>query len=222
MTYLANIRPTRSELLTLKNRLRVASKAHFVLQMKYTGIIREITRLAPEVKKEYDLLLTRHSRVQQLIADAYMIEGSVAIRIAAFSVEMKTEIDLHTRNVSGVVVPVITGKNVKTDLLERGYGILGTSPIIDELADAYEDLTLAIIAYAGNVASLKHLIQESERIGRRVKALENIVIPQVKTAIIVITRERDELEREEASRLFHIKKMRTQYTENGQPLTGRP
>jgi V/A-type H+-transporting ATPase subunit D len=174
--------------------------------MKLDGLIMEVTRLAPEVKAEYDLLMVRYRRVRHLLAPAYMIEGMLNVTIAAYSVESKTEIELTEKNLFGIRVPVISGTNVRTDLMERGYGLLGTSLVIDDLADAYEKLVDAIIAYAGNAAALSHLLSEIERISRRVKALEHVVIPSLKSSVATITEAREEIEREEQSRLFHVKK----------------
>lgn len=206
MSYLRDVRPTKSELLVLKTRLKIAVRSHKTLQMKLDGLIMEVTRLAPEVKAEYDLLRVRYRRVRHLLAPAYMIEGMLNVTIAAYSVESKTEIELSEKNLFGIRVPVITGSNVRTDLVDRGYGLLGTSLVIDDLADAYEKLVDAIIAYAGNAAALSHLIAEIERITRRVKALEHVVIPSLEKSIATITASREELEREERSRLFHVKK----------------
>lgn len=208
MPYLRDVRPTKSELLVLKTRLKIAIKSHKTLQMKLDGLIMEVTRISPKVKAEYELLIARHRRVRHLLAPAYMIEGMLNLTIAAYSVESKTEIELSEKNLFGVRVPVITGDNVRTDLTLRGYGLLGTSMVIDDLADAYEGLVEAIIAYAGNAAALSHLLSEIERINRRVKALEHVVIPSLKQSIKTISAAREELEREEQTRLFHVKKRR--------------
>jgi len=206
VSYLRDIRPTKSELLVLKSRLKIAVRSHKTLQMKLDGLILEVTKLAPLVKAEYDLLMVRYRRVRHLLAPAYMIEGMLNVTIAAYSVESKTEIEVSEKNLFGIRVPVITGSNVRTDLVDRGYGLLGTSLVIDDMADAYEKLVDAIIAYAGNAAALNHLITEIERISRRVKALEHVVIPSLEASIATITASREELEREEQSRLFHVKK----------------
>jgi V/A-type H+-transporting ATPase subunit D len=206
VSYLRDIRPTKSELLVLKSRLKIAVRSYKTLQMKRDGLILEVTKLAPLVKAEYDLLMVRYRRVRHLLAPAYMIEGMLNVTIAAYSVESKTEIEVSEKNLFGIRVPVITGSNVRTDLVDRGYGLLGTSLVIDDMADAYEKLVDAIIAYAGNAAALNHLITEIERISRRVKALEHVVIPSLEASIATITASREELEREEQSRLFHVKK----------------
>lgn len=204
----SDIRPTRSGLFILRKRIRIAEKAHTILEMKHRGLILEVTRLAPRVKKEYDLLQKRHARVRDLIAAAYMMEGTMGMTIAAYSVETHPSITITMRNVFGVKAPVYTGLDVITDLTERGYGLLGTTLVIDDLANAYEELLDAIITYAGSESTLKHLLIETERISRRVKALETLVIPSLREKEVYIQRMRDEIEREETSRLFHIKRVK--------------
>lgn len=208
MPYLRDVHPTKSEFLVLKNRLRVASRAHQTLKMKLDGLTLEVFRLAPEVKNEYEQLRATYKRVRHLLAPAYMIEGMLNVTLAAYSVEKKTEIELSEKNLFGIRVPVISGTNVRTDLVERGYGLLGTSLVIDDLADAYEKLVDAVIVYAGNATTLSHLLTEIERTARRVKALEYVVIPSLEHLIAVISAAREEIEREEHSRLFYIKKKR--------------
>ena len=212
MVYQTDIKPTRSGLLILRTRLRLAQKAHKILNMKLDGLILEVTRLAPKVKKEHELLIERYTRTKYLIAAAYMIEGTAGMTVAAYSVEVKPTISISQRNIFGVHVPVITGENIQTDVTERGYGLLGTTLVIDDLADSYEDLLAAIIAYAGSEATLKHLLIEIERIGRRVKALEHQVVPVLEETERYLSRMRDEIEREETSRLFHVKRKKEETT----------
>ncbi len=206
MGYREEIRPTRAGLSALKNHLRIARKAHQILSMKLDGMMMEVTRIVPEVKQEHDLLMKRYTRTRNLIAAAYMIEGMSGMTMAAYSVEVRPEVTLGEKNLFGVTVPVISGTDIRTDLTERGYGLLGTSLVIDDLADAYEDLIMAIIRYAGNESTLRHLLREIERTGRRVRALEFQIIPKLEESHRVSTRVRDEIEREESNRLFHIKR----------------
>lgn len=206
MGYRTEVRPTRAGLSALKNHLRIARRAHQILSMKLDGMMMEVIRLVPEVKEEHDHLMKRYTRTRNLIAAAYMIEGMAGMTMAAYSVEVRPEVTLGERNLFGVTVPVISATGLRTDLTERGYGLLATSLVIDDLADAYQDLITAIIRYAGNESTLRHLLREIERTGRRVRALEYQVIPQLEESHQTITRIRDEIEREESNRLFYIKK----------------
>lgn len=206
MPYLAQFNPTRSELLNLRNRLRIAIRAYNILYMKLNGLIHEVSIIAPKVKEEYDYLLLRYQRARELIIIGHMSEGAESLTLAAYAVEKRVHIDHHILNRFGVKVPEITGVNIRSDLLTRGYGLYGTSLLTDNIAETYEDLIEAIVTYSAHEVSLKLLIKEIERIRRRVKALEYMVIPQISDSIRRIVNAREELEREEHSRLFHLKK----------------
>jgi V/A-type H+-transporting ATPase subunit D len=105
----------------------------------------------------------------------------------------------------GVVVPRVEGKSVKKKVLERGYGIIGTSSRIDEAAEAYEALVEDII-YAGEVeTTLRKLLDEIESTKRRVNALEFRIIPMLKEMAAFISFRLEEMERENIFRLKRIK-----------------
>lgn len=214
MAYQTDIKPTRSGLLTLRNRLRMARKAYSLLTMKRDVLILEVTKLAPKVKVEFDLLIKRYTRTKYLIAAAYMIEGTAGMTVAAYSVEMTPEISFGRKNLYGVQTPVIIGTHIQTEVTERGYGLLGTTLVIDDLADSYEDLLAAVVAYAESESTLKLLLTELERISRRVKALEFQIIPILEKAEERISQMHDEIEREETSRLHYIKKKKKEASES--------
>jgi len=90
-------------------------------------------------------------------------------------------------------------------VLERGYGILGTSAVIDEAAEAFEDLVEAVIEAAEIETTMKRLLDEIESTKRRVNALEFKVIPELTEARDFIKMRLDEMEREELFRLKKIK-----------------
>jgi V/A-type H+-transporting ATPase subunit D len=105
----------------------------------------------------------------------------------------------------GVVVPEISSSKVKKGLLERGYGLLGTTSVMDETASSYEDLVEAIIRSAEIETTMKKLLDEIESTKRRVNALEFKVIPELTEARDFIKMRLDEMEREELFRLKKIK-----------------
>jgi len=94
---------------------------------------------------------------------------------------------------------------VKKSLIDRGYGMLGTTSIIDETASAYEDLVEAVIESAEIETTMKKLLDEIESTKRRVNALEFKVIPELTEARDFIKMRLDEMEREELFRLKKIK-----------------
>jgi V/A-type H+-transporting ATPase subunit D len=91
-------------------------------------------------------------------------------------------------------------------MFERGYGLLGTTSVIDEAAEAYETLIVQLVDLAEHEGSIRRILEELEKTTRRVNALEKKLIPDLHAAKDRIEQRRDELEREEFSRLFFIKK----------------
>ena len=98
---------------------------------------------------------------------------------------------------------------MKKSLVDRGYGLLGTTSAIDEAASSYEDLVEAIIESAEIETTMKKLLDEIESTKRRVNALEFKVIPELTEARDFIKMRLDEMEREE---LFRLKKIKARNT----------
>ena len=109
----------------------------------------------------------------------------------------------------GVVVPEIESSKVRKGIAERGYGVIGTTPVIDDTAKAFEELVEAIIQSAEIETTMKRLLDEIESTKRRVNALEFKVIPELTEASDFIKMRLDEMEREE---LFRLKKIKARST----------
>ena len=76
----------------------------------------------------------RYQKAVEMMALANTVEGAIGVKSAAFSVKEVPQITLKSKNIMGVVVPKIESSKVKKSLVDRGYGVLGTSTVIDETA----------------------------------------------------------------------------------------
>lgn len=204
----ADIKPTRSELLAVKRRIKLSERAYTLLKRKQDGLMLELVRVIGETKQVQHELARRYAVSQRLIAVAYMMEGAIGVAIAAESIEKVPTIERSLKHVLGVSVPVFHEHGVKKNLDERGYCILGTDSVIDDVAGAYEDLLSIVILAAASQAGLRLVLAEFVRTRRRVRALEFRLIPDLIEQRNYIQLRRDEMDREEASRLFHIKKVK--------------
>ena len=68
----------------------------------------------------------------------------------------------------GVVVPSVSGSNLKSTFAERGIGFIGSSPYIDEASDSFE-LIEKIVKASEMEATLKRLLA-GEATKRRVRS----------------------------------------------------
>ncbi|WP_292521075.1 V-type ATP synthase subunit D [Methanoculleus sp.] len=203
-----DIKPTRSGLLVVKRRMALAERIHRLLSMKLDGMVLELTRLTEQAALHRRELEEKYTGAREMVAVAAMMEGGTGVLLAALSVEAIPTYTAGHKNVFGVRLPDLGPVMVKKTLDQRGYGILGTSSVIDDAADAYEDLLEAIITSAELEGGVKRLLDEIERTRRRVNALEFKVIPELTQIRRFIEDQRDEMERQEWTRLRRIKKIK--------------
>jgi V/A-type H+-transporting ATPase subunit D len=202
---LRDIKPTRSELINLKRRIALSERGYKILKMKRDGLILEFFKILAEAKDTRGELLLKYQHAVGMMALANTVEGAIGVKSAAFSVQEVPRINLMSKNIMGVVVPEIEASKVKKSVVDRGYGVLGTTSVIDETALAFEDLLEAIIESAEIETTMKKLLEEIESTKRRVNALEFKVIPELTEARDFIKMRLDEMEREELFRLKKIK-----------------
>ncbi len=202
---LRDIKPTRSELINLKRRIALSERGYKILKMKRDGLILEFFKVLADAKDSRGELMARYRRAVESMALANTVEGAIGVKSAAFSVKEVPNITLSSKNIMGVVVPEIESTKVRKNLTDRGYGVLGTTSIIDETATSFEELVEAIIESAQIETTMKRLLDEIESTKRRVNALEFKVIPELSEARNFIKMRLDEMEREELFRLKKIK-----------------
>lgn len=200
-----DIKPTRSELLEVKKKIRLSQSGYKLLKMKRDGLIIEFFKVLNEAKGIRAKIVEDYKVAHEAIAVAGAIDGTLAVKSAAFSVSSTPHVKIASKNVMGVVVPKVEGEQVRKKILERGYGVVGTRATIDEAARAYENLVEDIVRAAEIETTIKKLLDEIEKTKRRVNALEFKVIPDLTAAADFIRLRLEEMERENTFRLKRIK-----------------
>ena len=200
-----DIKPTRSELIKLKARIKQTKNGYKLLKMKRDGLFHEFRTLLSEMIKAKRDLTDAYRLAKTRIDLANAIEGGLAVRAAAIANSAHHEVEVERRNIMGVVVPSVTGSNLKSTFTERGIGFIGSSPYIDEASDSFSELIEKIVKASEMEATLKRLLAEIEATKRRVNALEFKVIPELEEAKVFIQLRLEEMEREETFRLKRFK-----------------
>ena len=200
-----DIKPTRSELIKLKGRIKQTKNGYKLLKMKRDGLFHEFRTLLSEMIEGKRELTEAYRLAKTRIDLANAIEGGLAVRAAAIANSAHPEVEVERRNIMGVVVPSVTGSNLKSTFAERGIGFIGSSPYIDEASDSFSELIEKIVIASEMEATLKRLLSEIEATKRRVNALEFKVIPELEEAKVFIQLRLEEMEREETFRLKRFK-----------------
>ena len=200
-----DITPTRSELINLKRRIKQTKNGYKLLKMKRDGLFHEFRTLLSDMIKAKKELTESYILAKSRIDLANSIEGGLKVRSAAIANSASPEVEVERRNIMGVVVPSVSGTNLKQAFGERSIGFTGSSPYIDEAADSFGNLIERMVMAAEMEATLKRLLAEIEATKRRVNALEFKVIPELEEARVFIQLRLEEMEREETFRLKRFK-----------------
>lgn len=202
---IADVKPTRMELIETKRKIKLSKGGYKLLKMKRDGLIMEFFELLPKVKDLRSQLSALYSDAMEKLAIAIAADGKNALESAANCLNKAPEVELSSKNIMGVVVPSVEVTAVEKSLEDRGYGLIGTSIRVDEAVHSFEKLSEMIILAAEGETTMKKLLDEIESTKRRVNALEFKVIPNLEEIAKYISFRLEELERESIFGLKRIK-----------------
>ena len=202
---IADVKPTRMELIETKRKIKLSKEGYKHLKMKRDGLIMEFFELLPKVKDLRNQLSILYKDAMEKLSIAVAADGKTALESAANCLNKSPEVELSSKNIMGVVVPSVKVTAVEKSLEDRGYGLIGTSIRVDEAVHAFEKLSEMIILAAEGETTMKKILDEIESTKRRVNALEFKVIPNLEEIAKYISFRLEELERESIFGLKRIK-----------------
>lgn len=201
------VRPTRSELLERRSQIQLAQQGMDLLKQKRDALLIEFMSVMDETLRLSSDLQRTTNEAQYSLAIAKAVDGTVSVRSAAFATRGEISIDMTGTKIMGISVPVVTkGESPLRTSFTRGYAITGVSSRIDETADKFERILDVIIEYADIETRLKRLGEEIQKTNRRVNALEQITVPQLREQVSYIRQALDERAREDLFRLKKVKR----------------
>jgi len=201
------VNPTRMELIKKNAQIKLAEQGKDLLREKMDVLIREFFHIMESVSKSRDELEIVADTAQRSLLTALAVDDPVTLKSASFATRRGLSLDIKGKNIMGIAVPVIEKKRVSKSVLDRGYSIIGVSGRIDEAAEKFEMELDLIIELSETETSLKRLGGEIQITRRRVNALEQIMIPELKKQAKYIKNAIDEREREDLFRLKKVKKI---------------
>ena len=197
---MAQVFPTKSNLISTKKSLDLAKLGYDLLDRKRNILVREMMQLidrASHIQKDID---ATYSKAYQALQKANVTLGMCAEFAQATPVDNSLNIDL--RSVMGVELPVVTLGDEKPGIY---YGLYSTNSMLDEAYLSFIEvkrMTVQLAEIENNVYRLADAIKKTQK---RANALSNIMIPQFTATIKYITEALEEKEREDFSRLKVIK-----------------
>jgi V/A-type H+-transporting ATPase subunit D len=195
------------ELIKKNGQIKLAEQGRDLLREKMDALIQEFFQIMVSVSKSREELEIAAVAAQRSLCVAEAVDDIVALKSASFATKRALTLDIRGKNIMGVPVPLVERKTVSKSVLERGYSMIGTSGRIDEAAEKYETELDLIIGLAETETSLRRLGDEIQNSRRRVNALEQVLIPELKRQAKYIKVAIEEREREDLFRLKKVKKL---------------
>ena len=208
----SRVTPTHHELLAIKEELEIARKGEHVLERRRDGLVFLLLDLLDRWK---DLRRRAESEFQTATAlhvRGEIREGEISLRELAESRNTHPEVIFSETKVLGLRVPSIVSSRISTRLEERGYGLLGTSALDDDIVTSYETVLEYVVRLAELRAVIFRLLAEIRRLRIRVNYLTHRLIPELEAEQLYVQRYLDQREQEERYRQFRVKKRREERT----------
>lgn len=203
-----NVKPTRMELASLKERLELSTRGHKLLKDKQDELMRRFillikknNRLRDEVEAELVESMKEFVVAKSLINESFIEELFVGT-------ETNVELDIQEKNVMSVIVPEMNF-NVKEAEVSSDvqYGYLNSSSEMDDAIERIEDVLPKLLELSEIEKTCQLMADEIEKTRRRVNALEYRMIPQLQETIRYIQMKLEENERSAIVRMMKVKDM---------------
>ena len=191
--------PTKGNLIYTQHTLALARQGYILLDQKRNVLVREITALKDqinELQKQLDELLKAATAA---LINANIEMGSSRVEAAASSVCIENTIQVHTRNIMGVEIPLTKKENASNQA--PPYDLACTTLALDEACQQFnkvKDLIVTLAAVENTAHRLEINIRKTQK---RANALQYIIIPRYENRLKFIQNALEERERDGFVRL---------------------
>lgn len=193
--------PTKGNLMAAKRSLALAKLGYDLMDRKRNVLIRELMQLVDRAKELRGSIEKTYETAYAELREANITLG--VIGRFANAVPIDNSIQLNTRSVMGVEIPIITHEEAIGQKIP--YGFLDTNVQLDEAYAAFvkvRNMTLMLAEVDNGVFRLATAISATQR---RANALKNVLIPRYSEIIRTISDALEDKEREEFTRMKIIK-----------------
>lgn len=200
------IHPTRTDLLQLEEKATSIANSVAILKARRQALIRGFLESVRPLVRSRDAIRRDYGVAIDELHLSEGHEGAAFVETLAALSEREVGVDIAERNVLGVRYRdlVAFGPFVRAPL-ERAYDYTVTTPHLEESVHRFESVLETMLEIAAFESKLKMLGEEILAVTRRVRVLEERVLPRLRAEIRSIVQFLGEREREAHYRLKKFK-----------------
>ncbi len=203
------IHPTRTNLLLLKEKSRSVTGSIAILKARKQALIKEFLDTSRPFLRSREDIRNIYGNALRELALSLGHEGRSTIESIAVTAARDFAIDVTERSIWGLKYKdVVTHETAVREPEERGYDYLSTTPHLEDCIYRFEKLLESMIENAEFESKLKRIGTEILRTTRKIKVLEELVLPDLRQQIRTISQYIAERERESHFRLKRFKEIR--------------
>jgi V/A-type H+-transporting ATPase subunit D len=202
------IKPTKSNLLDLEDRLDFVDKGKDFLDYKRTQLIQEIRNIWENYKNQRKRFFNQLQKAMWNLNETYKEQGKRSVSLISLlgKIQYKPRVELKYSKKMGVAVPRLDLEFDKEEKLPP-YAFNNTSKHLDTLMGILKDLFEKMILLAETEDVLIKYAFNFQKVSRRIQGLKNVIKPRIQSDIKKIERILEETEREDFTRLKKTKDM---------------
>ena len=203
MSDIDQLPPTRTSLLSLRQRLDEARQGYLLLERKREVLLRELWGLLREVRIHERAVRRRFEAAYAALREARLDLGSERVRWAALAPTARTHYRVEQRSVMGVALPQV---DLRVEPLPLPNSPWGTSARFDEARERWLEVGSNLGSWIETIGAVWRVAAELDRTQRRANALEHILIPELERATRRIEAALEEQEREAFDQAKRVKR----------------
>lgn len=204
------LHPTRTNLLILRDKAHAVGDSIQLLKGRRQGLLREFLSASLPLLQSRERLARLHAEGIAALAEARRTEGDLYLRGVAGGAQRDFGLHGEERNLLGLrYFEVGATVDPRRAPWLREYDEAGSDPQLEEAIDRFEAIVAGMLAQAVFEGKVKRLGEELLRLTRRIRVLEERVLPELRDQARTIARFLGEREREAFFRLKRFKTART-------------
>jgi len=200
------ISPTRMNLLNLRRQIQMAIQGANLLKNKRDALMNEFRKLITVIVKERKVLEEELRRSINMLIITIGIDGKEALESIALSSSRKLEIEMIPKKAWGVKVTEFKYGDIIKSALKRGFSPVSITSRVQLTASSFERTIDGILRVVPLEYKLRKFGEEIRKTNRRVNALEQKLIPDMREQAKFIRQVLEDREREDKFRLKILKK----------------